>query len=69
MDHPSTRSINRFHPRHSTRVPGGPSFFLAKYPPSLAIDIGASAMEGGAAGRLQLRVCLKRFHFDLSHHC
>jgi hypothetical protein len=30
MDHPSAKSINRFHPRQSTRVPGGPSFFLAK---------------------------------------
>lgn len=29
-DHPSAISISRFHPRHSTRVPGGPSIFLAK---------------------------------------
>ena len=54
-DHPSTISINRFQPRQSTRVPGGPSPFLAKYPPSLAIDIMTSAMEGEVKDWLPLR--------------
>ena len=32
-------------------VPGGPSLFLARYPPNLAIHVTASAMDGGTVGR------------------
>ena len=50
---PSVKSANLFHPRHSASVPGGPSLFLAKYPPSLAIHTSASAMVGETAGGLR----------------
>jgi len=32
-------------------VPGGPSLFLARYPPRLAIQITASPMLGDVVGR------------------
>ena len=50
IDQPSVRSVNRFHPRHRASVPGGPSQFLAKYPPNLAINITASAIVGASVG-------------------
>ena len=55
ISHLSAISTIRFHPRQSTRVPGGPSIFLAKYPPSFAISISTSAIVGGVVDRVLSR--------------
>ena len=49
---PWVKSVNRFHPRHRRIVPGCPSFFLARNPPSRAIQRIASCRVGGWEGRV-----------------
>src|SRR5438876_3233388 len=49
---PWVKSVNRFHPRHRRIVPGCPSFFLVRNPPSRAIQRIASCRVGGWEGRV-----------------
>ncbi len=48
---PWVKSVRRFHPRHRGIVPGCPSCFLARNPPSRAIQMTASRREGVVGGR------------------